>query len=511
MKLNQNEYRNKLLGCWLGKNVGGTLGAPDEWHRRINNLAFYTQPDLNGNPMANDDLDIQLLWILAMEEKGINVTTQRLAEYFCLYVVPHWGEYGMGKINMHQGLLPPMSGSFQNVHRHSCGSYIRSEIWACIAPGLPAVAARYAYEDAIIDHGNGEGTYAEIFMAALESAAFFISDLRELIDIGLSYIPKECGVAQAVHTTLACFDAGKSWVDTRHEVLRLHRGKLADWCVSAEDKARGFDTGVVGYDVPSNIAITLIGLLWGGDDFSQVECIAVNCGEDTDCTAATAGSIWGIIHGAAAIPQKWLDPIGRNIKTICLNIADLNWGKRLPQTVDDLTDRTARLCQQVLTREKAQDLCGEGPTDLKGVTAAQFKVTDEGRSIWGGFNGTRFDFDFFKVHVDYGNEGAVIRDSQPKSLTVRITNTYLAQANLSLHWYLPEGWQVTPSPDGYANCLPVSSGLPELKLEYKFMAPKLTRTCNRAALEITIEGRPTVMLVPVMLLNGNMLPEVMSE
>jgi hypothetical protein len=43
------------------------------------------------------------------------------------------------------------------------------------------------------------------------------------------------------------------------------------------------------------------------------------------------------------------------------------------------------------------------------------------------------------------------------------------------------------------------------------MAPKLTRTCNRAALEITIEGRPTVMLVPVMLLNGNMLPEVMSE
>ena len=68
--------------------------------------------------------------------------------------------------------------------------------------------------------------------------------------------------------------------------------------MSAEDKANGFNEGVLGYDVPSNIAITLIGMLYGGEDFGKVQCIAVNCGEDTDCTAATAGSIWGIIHGA---------------------------------------------------------------------------------------------------------------------------------------------------------------------------------------------------------------------
>ena len=510
MRLNQNDYRNKLLGCWLGKNVGGTLGAPDEWQRRVNNVTFYKQPDLNGNPMPNDDLDIQLLWIHAMEQKGINVTSQRLAEYFCHYVVPFWAEYGTGKINMHQGLLPPLSGSFQNPHRHSCGAYIRSEIWACIAPGLPKVAACYAYEDAIIDHGNGEGTYAEIFTAALESAAFFVSDLRALIDIGLSYIPKDCGVAKAVHTTLECFDAKKNWLDTRHEVLRLHRGKLNDCQVSAEDKARGFDTGVVGYDVPSNIAITLIGLLWGGDDFGQVQCIAVNCGEDTDCTAATAGSIWGIIHGATAIPKKWLDPIGRGIKTICINLGDLDWGKKLPQTVDDLTDRTARLCRQLLAREKAEDLVAETPTDLTGISAAQLKASDEGRSIWGGFNSTRFDFDFFSVHVDYGTEGPIIRDNRPKTLTITVTNRNLAQANLSLHWYLPEGWQVSPSADGFGKSMSDWFGLPQFAQEFTFTAPKVERTCNRSALEITVAGRPTVMLVPVTLLNGNLLPSESS-
>jgi ADP-ribosylglycohydrolase len=508
MRLNRNDYHDKLLGCWLGKNVGGTLGAPDEWYRRVNQRTFYIQPDLNGNPMANDDLDIQLLWVVAMEERGLDITSQRLAEYFHMYVVPHWAEYGVSKANMRQGLQPPLSGSFQNRHRHSCGSYIRSEIWACIAPGLPRVAARYAYEDATVDHGNGEGTYAEIFMAALESAAFFIPDLRELISIGLSYIPKDCGVAQAVHTTLDCFDAGQSWVDTRHEILRLHRGKLADWTVSAEDKARGFDTGEVGYDVPSNIAITLIGLLWGGDDFGEVQCIAVNCGEDTDCTAASAGSVWGIIHGGSAIPQKWLDPIGRGIKTICLNLGDLNWGKRLPQTVDELADRTAALCRQVLVRENAAGICSECPTDLAGVTSAQFKATDDGRSVWGGHNGTRHDFDFFSVYVDYGPEGPLVRDNQPRKLVVTIANRYLVQGNLNLHWYLPEGWQVDPSADGYAFCMPRESDFGEARLEFTLTVPRLTRTTNRAALEITLEGRSTVMLVPVTLVNGNLLPVV---
>ena len=33
-----------------------------------------------------------------------------------------------------------------------------------------------------------------IFMAAMESVAFYERDIRKLIDIGLSYIPEECTV-----------------------------------------------------------------------------------------------------------------------------------------------------------------------------------------------------------------------------------------------------------------------------------------------------------------------------
>ena len=503
MRLNKADYRDKVLGCWLGKNIGGTVGAPFEWRRQVNNITFYTQ-DLKGEAMPNDDLDIQLLWLVALEEKGIEVTSQRLAEYWITYVTPHWSEYGIGKINMRQGLLPPLSGTFQNPYKHSCGAYIRSEIWACIAPGLPGVAARYAYRDAILDHGNGEGMYAEVFMAALESAAFVVPDLRKVIEIGLSYVPSDCGVARAVATTLQCFDSGKRWQDTRDEVLRQHRGRLAGWAaVSAEDRAKGFDTGEIGYDVPSNIAFTLAGLLYGGEDFGKMQCVAVNLGEDTDCTAATAGSIWGILHGAQAIPQKWIDPIGRGIKTVCLNLGELGYfGNQLPQTVDDLTERTMHIGRQVLLRHWALHLCSDEPTDLAGVKAEALKAGDAGSSIWSGKNGPQFDFDCFTVAVDHGSDGPVIRDGQPQPLRVTIRNQYKTQANLTLRWYLPDGARVLPATEGYVLSLTGST----VALDYQIVADRVTRSTTRAVLEITIEGRPTVMLVPVMLLNGNVTP-----
>ena len=41
MILNQDDYRDKVLGCWIGKNVGGTIGAPFEFKRQFNDVSFY--------------------------------------------------------------------------------------------------------------------------------------------------------------------------------------------------------------------------------------------------------------------------------------------------------------------------------------------------------------------------------------------------------------------------------------------------------------------------------------
>ena len=59
-----------------------------------------------------------------------------------------------------------MSGELFNEHwKHSNGAWIRTEIWAALYPGNVEQAIRYAFEDASVDHGFAEGSYAAIFVA----------------------------------------------------------------------------------------------------------------------------------------------------------------------------------------------------------------------------------------------------------------------------------------------------------------------------------------------------------
>ena len=202
MVLKLNEFRDKLAGCWAGKNVGGVLGAPFECKRMVPDVDFYIQ-DLSMGPPANDDLDLQIVWLAAVERYGRNVNASILGEYWLSYVIPNWVEYGTGKANLKAGIVPPMCGDVDNTYKNSNGCWIRSELWACLAPGHPEIATRYAFEDAIVDHAN-EGMYGEIFTSALQSAAFAESDREKLIDIGLSYSPEDCAVARAIRKTVEC-------------------------------------------------------------------------------------------------------------------------------------------------------------------------------------------------------------------------------------------------------------------------------------------------------------------
>ena len=63
MDISYAKLRDKILGCWNGKNVGGVLGGPyEECPRMVHDVHFYAQ-DINGNPPGNDDLDLQLVWL----------------------------------------------------------------------------------------------------------------------------------------------------------------------------------------------------------------------------------------------------------------------------------------------------------------------------------------------------------------------------------------------------------------------------------------------------------------
>lgn len=344
MKIDFQTYRDKMIGCWVGKNIGGVLGAPFEGKRGYNLVDFYQQ-DLTQGPPPNDDLDLQIAWLAAVERYGRNVNASILGDYWLSYIIPNWVEYGMGKANLRAGFVPPISGALDNDYKNSNGCWIRSEIWACLAPGNPALATRYAFEDAIVDHAS-EGMQAEIFVAALESAAFVESDPLKLIDIALSYVPEDGRFARAIHTALACHREG---VPFREAIARIHNaapGTFGVQGVTFEEakrlsEAMGFDTvGEAGMDAPENVAYFIAGWLYG-KDFGERLLLTNACGEDTDCTCASLGAIMGIISGASGMPEKWTAPLGDRIVTMCI---DKTWqGIWVPATCTELAERIMRV------------------------------------------------------------------------------------------------------------------------------------------------------------------------
>ncbi len=348
--LSKKDYLEKMRGCWMGKAIGGTMGAVFEAKRGAFDLEYYTV-DVSNGMIPNDDLDLQLVWLNAAEFYKTELTAEKLTDYWLLGIIPNWAEYGVAKANMRMGLNAPACGKYKNHYRNSNGAWIRSEIWACIAPGHPEVAVKYAMEDALTDHAD-EGVYAEVFMAALQSAAFVESDKYKLIDIALSYIPTDCGCARAVRRVIELYESGIDWKATRVKLLTEFPDSFANGKMFA-DAVYDVPNGEWGYDAPSNIAITLIGWLYAGDDFGKAICITAGCGEDGDCTTGALGSLLGILMGESGIPEKWKAPIGNDIKTICINLFTDQYS--IPKTMDELVVRTMNLVPAFLN--KYVDIC----------------------------------------------------------------------------------------------------------------------------------------------------------
>lgn len=323
MILDEKTMYDKVYGCWMGKNIGGTLGGPLEGTMKLMDVSFYTQT-FDGAPMENDDLDLQLLNLHAVEQYGINITSRHLAAEWKSHVFFNMDEYALFLSNARRNVQTPVSGHFNNEFTDCMGSPIRSEIWAVLAPGNPELAAYFAYQDAIVDHAGGEGVWGEVFFAVFESMAFVESDPYVITEKALEFIPADSVTARAIR-----------------DLVRYSKDGTTDWLTARQHLIDDYANPNFCY-APLNIAFTMLGLFYG-TDFSDRLLKALNCGYDTDCTAATVGSILGILYGASNIPKKWTEPIGTSIVT-CPQVN----GFRIPKDIDELTRRSIS-AQKILT------------------------------------------------------------------------------------------------------------------------------------------------------------------
>jgi len=465
MYLNPQTYHDKVYGCWMGKNCGGTLGAPlEDYFGRDEMFDVWWYPRIEEGGIPNDDLEIQLVWLQMLEDRGLDITARDFADYWLDCILYNPDEYGLHKTNLRKGLLPPLSGWYNNWHKDCMGSPIRSEIWACIAPGQPNIAAAYAYQDAILDHAGGESVYGEMFNAALQSAAFVESDRDTLLDIGLSYIPEDCRTARSIRNAMDAHRRGLDWKEARDVVLK------AAYHTCAQHS-------------PVNLGFQTLGWLYG-EDFGDGICKAVNCGWDTDCTGATLGAIYGILLGKDGLPEKWTAPLSDRIATSLESGGLAN--VRVPETLDALT-------RQVMA-------VGEKLMALHTVSGPDLAPNEATKALWRKSpTAVPFDLKSVAVTVDLP-DGPAIAAGQEKPLLVTVRNNRYEPVTMAVELRLPGG-RNTIGQEGDQDV--PTHGEARWTFAVRLDNPADIKATIRGILRLHWSGQPKVEDVPVVFIGAN--------
>jgi ADP-ribosylglycohydrolase len=420
-------YRERVLGCWLGKAVGGTLGGPYEGRPGPHALTFYDPvPD---RMLPNDDLDLQVVWFGALRRRGLPVDRRLLADAWLEHVHLWPDEYGVAARNLTQGIFPPASGAFDNGFTAGMGSAIRSEIWACLAPGDPKLAAALAREDACVDH-HDEGIHSEVYLATLQSAAFLESDREKLLDVAAAAIPDGCRVARAIADTRRWWEESGDWQKVREQIIE-HHGR------------QNFT------DVAQNLAFIVLGWL-AADEFGPAICTAVNCGRDTDCTGATLGALLGILE-PASIGGEWLKPIGREL-VLSPGIV----GMHPPATLDEFTDQVAAMALDVLhyygSHVEVTEVPSLAPVRANVAAPRMPKAAPVMLSDPADPRESLVATEPLVVYLRYP-EGVALRPGRSAQLELRVVNPSEGALHGKLVARVPDGWLLSrhvPAPGGPA-------------------------------------------------------------
>ena len=277
-------YLDKIYGCFIGKAVSGNIGAPYEGIKMPMELPY--SPKMINCELPNDDLDLQVLWLDVLEQKGEHFTSYDLLDRFANHCSYSPGEYAVMRKNYSRGIYPPYSGKFCNdYYTEGMGCPIRSELWGCVGVGNMTLASEFASRDGQLDH-FGESIWAERFLAALESEAFFESDINVLLDKALKVLPSD-----SKFRGLVCFtrELCEAYGDMKTVLCKLLFRYGHPDCTN----------------MYQNMGITIAALLLGEGDIIKTSLLALNCGFDTDCTCATAGAIIGLLRGADELMQAY--------------------------------------------------------------------------------------------------------------------------------------------------------------------------------------------------------------
>ena len=311
-----NDYEERLYAGVLGKIVGVYLGRPfenwtyDQIMADLGEINYYVHERLN-KPLivTDDDISGTFTFFRALADYGDNseLTPQQIGQSWLNYIIEGrtilwWG--GMGNSTEHTAFLrlkagtpAPQSGSIElnsQVVAEQIGAQIFIDAWGMACPGNPELAVEFARRAASVSH-DGEAIYGAQVVAAIEAQAFAESNIDNLLDTAIGFIPKNSVIYRLI------------------DDLRDWHQRDGDWRLTRERIAANYGYDKYGGNVHMvpNHALIVLALLYSEDDFQRALTIVNTAGWDTDCNSGNVGCIMGIKNGLAGIDAgpDWRRPV----------------------------------------------------------------------------------------------------------------------------------------------------------------------------------------------------------
>ena len=274
--------------------------------------------------LPDDDLHYSIVGLMTIEKHGPGFTGEQAIEQL-IQVTPASIVYASGRNMLRTalfGMKSPYTARFGNPCRQSLGAQIRCDPWGWCSPGDPALAADMAFRDAA-NSQTRNGIYSGIFFSVLIADVLAHGDPVRAVDTAVQYVPRRSRFAEMLEFVRSVCAGEEDWETVNRAVLEKYAGGRR------EEGIPGFN-----HSLP-NGAIAVMSLLKSRGDFTRAVGMSVMAGLDTDCNAATVGSIMGCALGTEGIPAHWTEPLNDRIRTELRGMPELR--------ISELAERTCNV------------------------------------------------------------------------------------------------------------------------------------------------------------------------
>ena len=345
-------YRDRLEAAWLGRCAGNVLGSivelwtpdkmeawaaylgdafppvdywreaerPFEYKYETSRRDAFTPAKMDGVP-TDDDLIYTQVGMLILEDYGIDFTVNDVGAAWVKYLPVSPASPVLG--NLQAGIPAAQAAVVDNPTQFWIIGDICADPWGYAAPGYPELAAEFSWRSATIC-SRRNGIYGAMYFSAVIAAAFALGDPMQALAAGLSEIPADCVLAREARWAL----------DVAGDIKDYRAARAA-----ADERYAGMHP----VHTINNVALTIWGLTIGGDDFTRVIGETVAMGLDNDCTAASAGSIFGAAYGKDAIPEQWTRNFNNKAHSFIIGQPEF--------AIDDMVNRFTALAGKALAAD----------------------------------------------------------------------------------------------------------------------------------------------------------------